>query len=150
MLKYMTHRTSRRKWIGMLFPGFDQFEPTAPFLHAIFLLRKAIPADCGSIKVELSDMGAALVTASRHEGGVRNFTLSEDAMAAAGMLLSFLSYQVITLTDMMKPEGDDAVEAAQARLSESLAQVGLSVGYLEIACDDSITVRAGIDAPPGA
>jgi hypothetical protein len=132
----------------MLFPGFDTFEPTAPFLHAIFLLREAIPADCGSIKVEFSDMGAALATASRRDGGFRSVTLSDDTMAAAGMLLSFLSYQVITLSGMMKPQGDDAVEATLAQLSESIAKAGLSVGYLEKACDDSVTVRAGIPAPP--
>ena len=126
----------------MDFPGFDSFEPTSPLMHAIFLLRDAIPANCGSIRVELDERGAALVTAIRPDGNSSNVNvaLTEDAMAAAGLLLNYASYQVITLTCMYEKQGHAAVESAQGRLRESLASFGLAFGLLDETLADTVTV----------
>lgn len=134
----------------MLFPGFDSFEPTAPLMHAIFMLRERIPTDCVYLKVEFDERGAALALAYRVNGECVDITLTDDEMSYAGALLTYSSHQVITLTNMCKPDGDDAVFAAQERLAASMAEVGLSVGLLEPACDDSVTVHASSSSAKGA
>ena len=125
----------------MIFPGFDTFEPTAPLMHAIFQLRELIPDGCDYLKVEFDERGAALALAYRPDGESVDVTLSDDELSCTGALLTYACHQVITLTNMCKPEGDDAICAAQDRLAVSMAEVGLSVGLLEPACDDSVTVR---------
>ncbi len=123
----------------MFFPGFDSFEPTAPLMHAIFMLREAIPDGCERIKMEFDEQGAAIAMAHGPTGEI-DVTLSEDELGYAGTLLSYICHQVITLTRMVEPEGDAAVDAAQIRLAESMAEVGLSVGLLEPELDDSLTI----------
>ncbi len=115
----------------MLFPGFDIFEPTALLLHAIFALRQRIPNGCESIRAEFDQQGAAYITAVRPGGGFSHVDLDEDEMGAAGLLLSYLSYQVMQLTTMKEKEGNAEVEAAHQRLAKSLRKSGLSVGLLE-------------------
>jgi hypothetical protein len=150
MVKYMSHRTqSRESDRYMIFPGFDSFEPTAPLMHAIFQLRELVPGGCTHIKVEFDERGAALALAYRPDGETVDVTLTDDEMSYAGALLTYISHQVITLSNMCKQDGDDAVFAAQDRLAASMAEVGLSVGLLEPACDDSVTVRAGTTSTPG-
>ena len=124
----------------MHFPGIDSFEPNATLSHAIFMLRDAIPADCDSIKVELAEMGAAWVTGHLPGGETCDVTLNEDQMGAAGLLLTYISYQVITLSRMFASQGDDAVDAAQRRLAASLAEIRLRAGLLGEALDDSIVI----------
>lgn len=119
-------------------------------MHAIFQLRELIPDGCTYLKVEFDERGAALALAYRPSGESVSVNLSDDEMSYAGALLTYVSHQVITLTNMCKADGDDAVLAAQDRLATSMAEVGLSVGLLEPACDDSVTVTAGIAAPSGA
>jgi hypothetical protein len=109
------------------FPGFDTFEPTAPLLHAIFTLREKIPNGCESIRVEFDQQGAAIVMA----GERYDVVLDVDELGAAGLLLAYLSHQVIQLTKMKEKQGDEASEAAQQRLAASLGQSGLSIGLLE-------------------
>ena len=125
----------------MIFPGFDTFEPTAPLMHAIFKLREAGPTDCECITVEFDERGATFARAYRPNGGVVDVVLSEDEMGYAGTLLSYISHQVIVLSRMYEPEGDDAVFAAQNRLAQSLAEVGLSVGILAAEINDSVTIH---------
>ncbi len=124
----------------MDFPGLDTFAVPPSVSHAIFTLLEAIPADCKSIKVEFDEQGAALIMAYRPGAECSDVTLSVDAMGAAGMLMSCISYQVIVLTRMHEAQGDEAVYAAQRRLAESLAEVGLHVGLLDETLDDSITI----------
>ena len=121
-------------------PIYDIFETPKIVKHAIALLRLAIPATCNSLKVEFDESGAALVTGLTATGGSCDVELSEDAMAAAGMLLTLTSYQVISLTRKYNEQGDDAVDAAQGRLRASLRAAGLAVGLLTEALDDSITL----------
>lgn len=125
----------------MLFPGFDTFEPTAPLIHAIFQLRELIPDGCEYIKIEFDERGAGLALAYRPDGESVDVTLSDKDLSYAGALLSYVSHQVITLTDMCSPDGDDVVFAAQERLAASMVEVGLNMGLLEPTLDDSVTVR---------
>lgn len=113
------------------FPGFDQFEPTAPLMHAYHTLQRRIPAGCDSITLEFDQQGAALVMANGSDGSSIDVVLTDNEMSAAGLLLSYLSHQVIQLTDMCQEFGDDEVLAAQQRLATSLGQHGLSIGLLE-------------------
>lgn len=118
------------------FPGFDQFEPTAPLMHAIFTLRDLIPAGCESIRVEFIDQGSSgFATADGHD-----VELDEKGLGLAGFLLSYISHQLIQLTEMLDgqeidtrtaAEIDEDIEAARQRLLASLGQSGLSIGYLE-------------------
>jgi hypothetical protein len=124
----------------MPFPIYDIFETPKIIKHAISVLREAIPADCNAIKVELDDRGAALVTGLRRDGGSSDVVLSDDAMAAAGMLMTVTSYQVIVLTRKYREQGEAAVDAAQNRLRASLREAGLTVGLLTETLDDSITI----------
>ena len=129
----------------MVFPGFDNFEPTAPISYAIFTLMEALPATCKSMTVEFDESGAALVTTCLPDGEAgSDVVLSDDAMSAAGLLLTYLSFQVITMTRMYESEGDDAVIAAQQRLVASLAEFGLSMGYLDETLADTITLTRPI------
>ena len=121
-------------------PIYDIFETTRIVKHAIALLREAIPADCDSIKAEFDDHGAALVTGHRTAGGFCDVELSEDALAAAGMLMTLTSYQVVGLIRKYNEQGDDAVEAACGRLRGSLRQAGLAVGLLAEELDDSVII----------
>ena len=142
MVKYITYRyiaiEKRDRFMNL--PIYDIFETPRIIRHAIGLLREAIPADCDSIKVEFDDTGAALVTGLRRGGGFSDVVLSEDAMAAAGMLLTVTSYQVISLTRKYQEQGDDAVDAAQARFRASLREAGLAAGLLTETLEDSITI----------
>jgi hypothetical protein len=113
------------------FPGFDEFEPTAPLLHAIFTLKDKIPDGCESIRVEFDQQGAAFVTAATPDGGFSNVDLEEDELGAAGFLLNYISHQVIQLTNMVKKQGDEEVKTAQQKLAASLGQSSLSIGLLE-------------------
>lgn len=113
------------------FPGFDQFEPTAPLMHAYHTLQRRIPAGCDSITLEFDEQGAALVMANGSDEGLVDVTLSANEMSAAGLLLSYLSHQVIQLTEMCQEFGGNEVYAAQRRLATSLGQHGLSIGLLE-------------------
>src|SRR5687768_14072002 len=124
----------------MDFPGIDSFEPNAALSHAIFALRGAIPANCDSLKVEFDEMGAALVTGNMPGGETCDLVLSGDQMGAAGLLLTYTSYQVIALSRMLASRGEDAVDAAQRRLARSLAVVRLRAGLLSETLDDSIVV----------
>jgi hypothetical protein len=117
----------------MDFPGFDMFEPTAPLMHAIFALLEEIPADCSKLEVEFEEQGMILVTAhlpnnTKSDVQVR---LSDEALAAAGLLLEYISYQLAMLTRMHEQDGDDAVFAAQGRLRDSLAEFRLSTSLLD-------------------
>jgi len=126
----------------MFLPGMDAFTVTPPLSHAIFALHDAIPAGCESIKAEFDERGAAFVTAFGPDGEPSDIdvTLSDDTMAAAGMLLTLVSYQVATLNVMYEAQGEDAIDAALDRLKRSLADVGLAFGLLTETLDDSITV----------
>lgn len=126
----------------MDFPGFDAFEPTAPLLHAIFTIRGAIPDGCHSIQVDFDEPGVVLVTAFRPDGNESDVSveLSDEERAAAGLLLEYLSYQLIALTGMHDKDGDDAVFTAQDRLRASLAEFGLSLGLLDETLIDTVTI----------
>jgi hypothetical protein len=99
-----------------------------------------MPVGCESIKIEFDEAGAALVTGRRTSGGFQDVVLSEDALMASGMLLTLVSYQVITLNRKYSEQGEDAVRIALERLSASLRVAGLAVGLLTEALDDSLTV----------
>jgi len=131
------------KAIGYMdFPGFDTFEPTAPLMHAIFTIREAIPDGQESIRVDFTEPGVVFCAAFGADGSERDETvdLSADETGAAGLLMEYLSYQLITLTRMHEEDGDRAVFAAQSRLCVSLAEFGLSTGLLDETLVDTITI----------
>ena len=109
-------------------------------MHAMFTLRDGIPSGCTSITVEFDEQGAAFITARRDGHDVTDVTLSEEGMSAAGLLLTYLSYQVIALTRMHEAQGEHAVYEAQCRLVASLGTVGLAIGLLDETITDSIRV----------
>ncbi len=126
----------------MDFPGYDTFEPTAPLMHAIFTIRETIPEGCESVQFDFNEPGVIIALAYLPDGSIsdKSVELTEAQKGAGGLLLEYISYQLITLTGMQESSGDEAIFAAQTRLRESLAEVGLRIGLLDESLTDTVTI----------
>lgn len=122
--------------------NLELFEVTAPIRHAISTLWSAIPAGCVSMTVEFDEQGAALVSGLRPNNRVVDITLNKAQGAAAGLLLTLVSYQITALGEVCKQYGDEIVQRLYGLLRDNLAAYGLIFGYLaeEPPFSDTVTI----------